>query len=125
MSEEEKKAIQRLEYVNRQYDCNNYYSIYDLECIETVLNLIQKQQKEIELLKDQKQYVIDEYENTIDEKQLELKKKDKIIDEMAPQVYLNEQQREEMKKYINKLDNKPKDFTSFVKQYFEKKVEGK
>ena len=45
-----------------------------------------------------------------------------MIDEMAPQIYLTEEQRDEMKEYIWK-SNKPKDFKSFVKQYFERKVE--
>jgi hypothetical protein len=50
MSEEEKKAVEKLEYVDRQYDCNNYYSRYELDCIEIVLNLIQKQSKIIDLM---------------------------------------------------------------------------
>ena len=36
-------------------------------------------------------------ENIIQKQQSELKKKDKMIDEMAPQIYLTEEQREEMK----------------------------
>lgn len=53
----------------------------------------------------------------------ELSKANKIIDEMAVQVYITKEQREEMKEYIW-TSNKPKDFKSFVKQYFKKKVEG-
>lgn len=53
-----------------------------------------------------------------------LNKANKMIDEMAPRVYLSEQEREIMKEYIWTSD-KPKDFSSFVKQYFEKKVEEK
>ena len=39
MNEEE--AIERLKYIDMQYDCNNYYSRYDLDCIETVLNILE------------------------------------------------------------------------------------
>lgn len=53
-----------------------------------------------------------------------LNKANKMIDEMAPRVYLSEQERESMKEYIW-TSNKPKDFSNFVKQYFEKKVEEK
>lgn len=97
MSEEEKT----LKYLSamRIIDFNELGFVYGKETITEILNLIQSQQKEIE-------------------------KKDKIIDEMAPQIYLDKQQREEMRKYIYE-SNRSKDFTSFVKQYFEKKVEGK
>ncbi|MCI9110534.1 MAG: hypothetical protein HFH47_01830 [Bacilli bacterium] len=50
-----------------------------------------------------------------------IQKKDKIINLMATRVYLNEQEREEMKEYIY-TSNKPKDFKSFVKQYFKKQA---
>lgn len=135
MSEEEKKAIEEtrkaLMKTSLGYDVD-----FDINILDILLNLIQKQQEEIKLLKDQKQYVIDEYERTIEEKDRQIKqltqtnksykgminKKDKIIDEMAVQVCLTEEQRKEFEKNIYKLD-KPKDFKSFVKQYFEKKVE--
>ena len=58
MTTEQKEAIDRLNYINRAYDYNNYYSTYDLDCIDIVLNLIQEQEAE-------------------------LQKKDKIIDELA------------------------------------------
>lgn len=56
MSEEEKKienAIDRLNYINRNFTYLNQYSTHDLDCIETILNLIEKQQKEIEELKSE------------------------------------------------------------------------
>lgn len=46
MNEEE--AIERLKYIDMQYNCNNYYSRYDLDCIETVLNLLEKKDKMID-----------------------------------------------------------------------------
>lgn len=46
----EQEAIERLKYIDMQYNCNNYYSRYDLDCIETVLNLLEKKDKIIELM---------------------------------------------------------------------------
>lgn len=96
MSKDENKAIEEtrkaLMETSLGYDVD-----FDINTLDILLNLIQKQQAEIE-------------------------KKDKIIDEMAVQIYLTEEQRQEMKEYIW-TSNKPKDFKSFVKQYFEKKVE--
>lgn len=37
MKENVEEAIDRLEYVNRAYDYNNYYSRYDLDCIQILL----------------------------------------------------------------------------------------
>ena len=38
MKENIEEAIDRLEYVNRAYDYNNYYSRYDLDCIQILLS---------------------------------------------------------------------------------------
>lgn len=111
MTDEEKKAIEyfkeNINYFQEQIkfietvDCDYYDEEYELyknrvKQFKTVLNLIQKQQAEIE-------------------------KKDKIIDEMAARVYLNEEEREEMKKDIyNNVNHKG--FADFVKRYFEMKV---
>ena len=32
------EAIERLEYIDRAYSCNNYYSTWDLKCIEILLS---------------------------------------------------------------------------------------
>ena len=48
MTNEQREAIEKLEYVNRWYDCNNYYSRYELDCIDTVLYLIKEQQEELD-----------------------------------------------------------------------------
>ena len=45
------KAIERLEYIDRTYSCNNYYSIWDLKCIEILLSDYKKTLKENEELK--------------------------------------------------------------------------
>lgn len=56
MRDEQREAIEKLEYVNRWYDCNNYYSRYELDCIDTVLSLIKEQDKKIEHLKENIDY---------------------------------------------------------------------
>lgn len=50
MSKEE--AIERLKYIDMAYNCNNYYSKYDLDCIEKVLQLIEEQDTIINKAKD-------------------------------------------------------------------------
>lgn len=92
MSEEENEAIEQLKKL-KEYKTTYYGSQwFKVEVcaneemkntIDTALNLIQKQQEEIELLKEQKQYVIDEYEETIE-------KKDKIINELEDKISLIE-----------------------------------
>ena len=80
-------------------------------------HIIQKQQEEIELLKEQKQYVIDEYSETIE-------KKDKIIDEMAGYIATLDIEED----ICSKTENEHCDKMNFgecedcIKQYFESKV---
>ena len=81
MTNEQREAIEKLEYVNRRYDCNNYYSRYELDCIDTVLSLIKEQQEKI--AKYEKIYK--EYDCYRWVKELD--KKDKIIDLMAEIFY--------------------------------------
>ena len=45
-----KEAIERLEYIDRTYSCNNYYSIWDLKCIEILLSDYKRVLKENESL---------------------------------------------------------------------------
>ena len=47
------EAIERLEYIDRTYSCNNYYSIWDLKCIEIILSDYKRALKENELLRQQ------------------------------------------------------------------------
>ena len=79
MTTEQKEAIDRLNYINRAYDYNNYYSTYDLDCIDIVLNLIQEQEKEIEKYKKLYQKALDDAVVTAHDNM----QKDKIIDELA------------------------------------------
>lgn len=44
------EAIERLEYIDRTYSCNNYYSIWDLKCIEILLSDYKRVLKENEEL---------------------------------------------------------------------------
>ena len=46
------EAIERLEYIDRTYSCNNYYSIWDLKCIEIILSDYKRVLKENEELKE-------------------------------------------------------------------------
>ena len=45
------EAIERLEYIDRTYSCNDYYSIWDLKCIEILLSdykRVLKENKELQ-----------------------------------------------------------------------------
>lgn len=124
MTKEEKKAIDEIrnwrnyiiknkEKVNRANDIEFY--------LRTVLNLIEKQQKEIAELKEKYDKDTHTLQNQLDLANADRVEKDKIIDEMAPRVYLTKEEREEMKKDIyNNVNHKG--FADFVKRYFEKKV---
>ena len=70
------------------------------------------------------QYIIIKQEEYIEQLKSETEKKDKIIDEMAPRVFLTKGDREEMKKDIYN-NVKHKGYADFVKRYFERKVEEK
>ena len=106
MTNEQEEAIEKLRYVNRWYDCNNYYSRYELDCIDTVLSLIKAQQEEISKYKTL-------YERALSD----VVKADKIIDLMAEQLagltIWNSKKEEPLI-----LKDKEE-----VKQYFERKVE--
>ena len=53
------EAIERLEYIDRTYSCNNYYSIWDLKCIEILLSDYKRVLKENEELKsNNEKYII-------------------------------------------------------------------
>ena len=47
------EAIERLEYIDRAYSCNNYYSTWDLKCIEILLSDYKRVLKKNELLRQQ------------------------------------------------------------------------
>ena len=113
MTTEQKEAIDRLNYINRAYDYNNYYSTYDLDCIDVVLNLIQEQEKEIEKYKKLYQKALDDAVVTAHDNM----QRDKIIDLMAKQLAgLTIFDIDKEEPLI--LGDKEK-----VKQFFERKVE--
>ena len=142
MTDKEKEAIERLKYIDMQYDCNNYYSRYDLDCIETILNLLQTQQAEIEHQKEkrenqkkelsilnekQKEFnklrnTVNSYKGQFKRQQAEIEKKDKIIDEMANSFAEEGFYSEHCQTLIDN-DICPDDCNKCVKQYFERKSE--
>lgn len=48
------EAIERLEYIDRAYSCNNYYSVWDLKCIEILLSDYKRVLEENEELKEKR-----------------------------------------------------------------------
>ena len=104
MTKEQEEAIEKLRYVNRWYDCNNYYSRYELDCIDTVLSLIKAQQEEISKYKTL-------YERALSD----VVKTDKQIDLMA-EIFYKRFKAELLLEYG--FESKKE-----IKQYFERKVE--
>lgn len=62
------EAIERLEYIDRTYSCNNYYSIWDLKCIEILLSDYKRVLKINEVLVKENE----ELKNEVMEKDLEI-----------------------------------------------------
>lgn len=111
MTNEQEEAIEKLRYVNRWYDCNNYYSRYELDCIDTVLSLIKAQQEEISKYKTL-------YERALSD----VVKTDKQIDLMADEIIMTKpinctktNEFSTKKIYMSKEE---------IKQYFERKANG-
>lgn len=112
MTNKQREAIEKLEYVNRWYDCNNYYSRYELDCIDTVLSLIKEQEEKIK--KYEKIYK--EYDCYRWVKELD--KKDKQIDLMAEYWNTGLAMCDDCEKIVEKYEkNNCKDC---IKQYFER-----
>ncbi len=107
MTNEQEEAIEKLRYVNRWYDCNNYYSRYELDCIDTVLSLIKAQQEEISKYKTL-------YERALSD----VVKADKIIDLMAD--YIGKEDITEI--FCDGKIGCDENCKTCVKQYFERQV---
>lgn len=105
MTKEQEEAIGKLEHVNRYYDCNNYYSRYELDCIETVLNMLKEKDKEIEhqiekrnnqkaelAILNEKQKEMNKLINTVKSYKGQMKKETKRIKslEKEAQIYFEE-----------------------------------
>ena len=52
MNEEEKNIVKKLGYCEQEYEQNGYLSVGKFEAIKQAIQLIEKQQKEIERLKE-------------------------------------------------------------------------
>lgn len=63
--EEIELAIERLKYINMAYDCCNYYSRYDLDCIETLLQYIEQLETNNKKLIEKLEEILKEYEHVL------------------------------------------------------------
>ena len=73
MTDEEKKAIEHLKEIKRWWWKNSPDRVYainlsDIEQFDTIVNLIEKQEKEIENLNNRANELIDDYEKQLQEK---------------------------------------------------------
>lgn len=97
MTTKQKEAVKDLVEFNNKFDCGKYR-----KAIETVLSLIQKQEKEIEKYKKLYQKALDDTVVTAHDNM----QKDKIIDELAKAFKQDD---------VRSVEE--------IKQYFERKVE--
>lgn len=111
MNEEEKKAIETMQHWI-EYEKENKDKINKadelIEIQETVLNLLEKKDKEIQFQKEINKTEQNRHKQTEKSLKGQLKKKDKMIDLMGEKIF------EEGIVWENKED---------VKQYYERKVE--
>lgn len=114
------RAIERLKerIIDNQDKTVQIFLEQDIEAIETVLNLLQTQQAEIEK-KDKESHFIQSELDIANAKIIEL---NKIIDEMANSFAEEGFYSEHCQTLIDN-DICPDDCNKCVKQYFEKKVE--
>lgn len=61
------EAIERLEYIDRTYSCNNYYSIWDLKCIEILLSNYKRVLEINEILLKENEQLKSDIKNMYDE----------------------------------------------------------
>lgn len=98
MNEEEKKAIDRIDTIQDLIIENGQYNadIEDMEYFSKILNLIKKQQKELEPIKKLNIPVetlvaefnrLEDIEDNIEMLKMKLKKKNAVIDKMAELIY--------------------------------------
>ena len=67
------EAIERLEYIDRAYSCNNYYSVWDLKCIEILLSDYKRVLKENEIYKKNSEIMSKENLSTAEQLKVEIK----------------------------------------------------
>lgn len=118
MTEEEKEAIKSFKEENdndlSRFEDFNDYTQFKIKRDNTILNLIQELQEEIEHLKNINKHQSKDIKKAVDytfELNKELEKKDKMIDEMVNYIYATD--------YRSECGNSRQQ----VKQYFERKVE--
>lgn len=133
MSEEEKKAIDIIKYndIARPLACGDI-TICNIEDLKIALNLIQKQQEEIERLNNLNNHQSKEIGKAVDytfELNTELEKKDKIIEELEDIFYNYQLCEYELTdcifrkcEYISDDETPP--CKECIKEYFKRKVEG-
>ena len=94
------EAIERLEYIDRTYSCNNYYSRWDLKCIEIILSdykrVLKENEHKTERIENQKAELA-----ILNEKQKELNKLQNTLSSYRGQF---RRQEKEIKKLKSKLD---------------------
>ena len=96
------EAIERLEYIDRTYSCNNYYSIWDLECIDILLSDYKRVLKENEHKKEKIENQKAELA-ILNEKQKDFNKLQNTLNSYKGQFIRQEKENEKINSLIKKL----------------------
>lgn len=109
MQENVEEAIDRLEYVNRAYDCNNYYSRYDLDCIQILLSDYKRvlEINEVLLKENEK----------LKNKLLDILEEQKVIKEETPQyIKKNYISKENKRQLMRSALRKDRYYNKFIRE---------
>ena len=95
------EAIERLEYIDRTYSCNNYYSIWDLKCIEILLSDYKRVLKENEELKEDR----DKFKKALGRKITYCNELEKDLFENSSNYVIKKQKVKEKIEELNNVNN--------------------
>lgn len=102
------EAIERLEYIDRTYSCNNYYSIWDLKCIDILLSdykrVLKENEHKTEKIENQKSELA-----ILNDKQKDFNKLQNTLKSYKGQFRRQEKENEKINSLIKKLKEDSKE----------------
>lgn len=120
------EAIERLEYIDRAYSCNNYYSVWDLKCIEILLSDYKRVLKENEIYKKNSEIMSKENLSTAEQLKVEIKENFRLKNQLEnnrkeyQETYKDiREELGELKKENEELNNRCRNLDKEAQAYLE------
>ena len=120
------EAIERLEYIDRSYSCNNYYSVWDLKCIEILLSDYKRVLKENEIYKKNSEIMSKENLSTAEQLKVEIKENFRLKNQLEnnrkeyQETYKDiREELGELKKENEELNNRCRNLDKEAQAYLE------